>query len=368
MRVSILTNGPGELWGWARPVSAELRRRGHSVSLRLLSCPFASGHERAAALRLAPDVLKGPHGPLRTWRELGNERTDRVLQLGGDLIFGARLARAAGAPLLCYTYGPKKGAERAETFTAFPATARAIRGATAIGDLVRDALELDARDPSAACWDWPEEPDSPRLLLFPGSRPGIRNAALSWLQSIVAELRPEFPGLRVRTLFPPFMPDPELAPWREAGLEPVRAGAGVAMRAADYALTQPGTNTLEMLHCGLPGLVAAPRAFLEHIPVAGLRGIVASMPLVGKRLRNMALERVLKRYKGAISLPNRMAGSPIMDELYGDIAPREIALGIAAALRNPEARVRTRRALLALSGGPGAAARLCDALESPKRT
>ena len=121
-------------------------------------------------------------------------------------------------------------------------------GARSIGDLVRDALEMDAHSPSAASWDWPDEPDSPRLLLLPGSRPAIRRAARDWLTAVVAALRSEFPRLRVRTLFAPFVPDSEFADWHGARLEPVRAGTGVAMRGADYALTQPGTNTLEMMH------------------------------------------------------------------------------------------------------------------------
>lgn len=367
MRVSILTNGPGELWGWARPVTAELRLRGHSVSLWLLPCPFASGREREAASLLGADKLEGPNGAARTWRALGLERTDCVLQLGGDPMFGTRLSRSAKAPLFIYSYGVRRGTDRAKAvFTAYPAMAPDVLGKSGvrpIGDLVRDALEMDVRDPSASAWNWPEDPDSPRLLLFPGSRPAIRKSALSWLTAAVAALRPDFPRLRVRTLFSPFMPNSELAAWRDAGLEPVRAGAGAAMRGADYALTQPGTNTLEMMHCGLPGLAVAPCAFLEHIPVAGLRGFVASLPLVGTRIRRLAVERVLARHKGFISLPNRISGRAVMDELYGDIAPQALAQRVAAALRDPEGRARTSAAFLALSGEAGATARLCDALE-----
>ena len=240
-------------------------------------------------------------------------------------------------------------------------------GARSIGDLVRDALEMDAHSPSAASWDWPDEPDSPRLLLLPGSRPAIRRAARDWLTAVVAALRSEFPRLRVRTLFSPFMLDSELEAWRDAGLEPVRAGAGVAMRGADYALTQPGTNTLEMMHCGLPGLTAAPHAFLEHIPVAGLRGFATSLPFVGIRIRRAAVGRVLARHNGFISLPNRIANRSIVDELYGDVTPQTLALRIASALRDPEGLAETRAALLELSGEGGAAARLCDALEAQGR-
>ena len=363
MRVTLLTNGPGELWGWVRPVAMELRRRGHSVSLWLLPCPFASGHEREAASLLGVDKLEGPAGAKTLWDALPQERTDCAVQLGGDLMFGSRLARAAKVPLLCYAYGPKKGMRGAEMFTAFPAQAAGIPDSRVIGDLVKDALDMDepAGHGGAACWA--PEGGSPRVLFLPGSRPAIRRAVLPWFAAIEAQLRAEFPGMQARTLFPPFIPEAELVPWREAGLGPVRCGAAPAMRGADFALTQPGTNNFELMHCGLPALAAAPSAFLDLAPVSGLRGMLASLPLLGRRIRLAALQRVLRRHGGFISLPNRLAGRRVMDEMYGDITPQQIAGRAAAILRASGDLGKMREELLALSGRAGAAGRLCDAIE-----
>lgn len=365
MRVTILTNGPGELWGWVRPVAMELRRRGHSVSLWLLPCQFASGHEREAASLLGVDKLEGPGSAARLWRALKDERTDCAVQLGGDLSFGLRLSRAAHVPLTCYTYGPKKGFNKdVQVLTAFPSQALRIPGARPVGDLVRDSLLLDAQTPQSGQEAWPEDPDSPRVLFLPGSRPAIRRAALPWLAVVEETLKNLIPSVRVRTLFPPFVPEAELKAWRDAGLNPVRTGAGVAMREADFALTQPGTNTLELMHCGLPALVVAPASFLGLVPVPGLRGMLASLPLIGRKIRRAAVQHVLDRWNGFISLPNRIYGRPIQDEAYGDISPQQAAERIAAALEDPEGRARTRAELLALSGRPGAAAHLCDALSA----
>lgn len=358
MRVTLLTNGPGELWGWARPVVMELRRRGCSVSLWLLPCPFASGHERQAASLLGVDKLEGPASSASSWRAMARERTDHVVQLGGDLMFGRRIARASKAPLLCYTYGPKKGLEGATVLTAFPQQAMTIGGARAIGDLVKDSLLMDARDP----WDWPEDAASARVLFLPGSRPAIRRVALPWLSSVASLLRAEMPSVRVRALFPPFVPEGELRAWREAGLEPVRAGAGAAMRGADFALAQPGTNNFELLHCGLPSLVVAPATFLEVIPVAGMMGALASLPVVGRALRRKAVLRILDRWGGKIAPPNRLAARNVMDEMYGDIGPQDVASRILQWLADSEGRAEMRARLLAMSGEAGAAARLCDAL------
>ena len=156
------------------------------------------------------------------------------------------------------------------------------------------------------------------------------------------------------------MPESEFDHWRKAGLNPVRAGAGVAMKEADFALTQPGTNTFELMHCGLPALVVAPEKFLKFVPVAGVLGFLSSLPVVGLRLRRYASLRIIKRWGGFISLPNRIAPHKVMNELYGDVTPEDAAEEIWYELNHPESLKKTREDYLSLSGEAGASARLCD--------
>ncbi|MBQ7267842.1 MAG: lipid-A-disaccharide synthase, partial [Synergistaceae bacterium] len=120
MRVTILTNGPGELWGWVRPVASELRNRGHSISLWLLPCPFSSGHEREAASLLGVDKLEGPSSASVIWREAQHERTDRIIQMGGDISFGLRMSKFSKAPLTVYSYRHRKEIPGVKLLTAFP--------------------------------------------------------------------------------------------------------------------------------------------------------------------------------------------------------------------------------------------------------
>ena len=359
MRVSLLTNGPGELWGWTRPVAMELRKRGHSVSLWLLPCQFASGAERTVASRLGVDKLEGPSSSAWTWRALGKEKTDCILQLGGDLLFGRHIAQNAPAPLICYAYGYKKGMEHARTFTAYPGMSTKMPNARVVGDLVKDSLELE---PGTLKWA-EEDTGSPRLLLFPGSRPAIRRMSLSWLATIVQHLRLLVPNIQIGTLFSPFVPENEFSDWKDAGLNPLKAPAGAAMKTADYALTQPGTNTLEMMHCGLPALVAAPMDFLKVVPVSGLASFASGIPWLGPKLKEGGIRRILRRYDDFIAWPNRIAGHALMDEATGDLSPRDLAERVAASLADKERLVRTRRELLSLSGPFGATLRLCDAVE-----
>jgi lipid-A-disaccharide synthase len=349
----------------------ELRKREHSVSLWLLPCPFASGHERTAASRLGVDKLEGPSNSAWTWHALGQEKTDCVLQFGGDLLFGRRLAKRSGAPLLCYAYGYKKGMEHAQIFTAYSSMATAIESkltnaspVRVIGDLVKDSLSLET---GTFKWDFPAR-DHPiqrnrRLLLFPGSRPAIRSLSLRWLAAVVERLKILIPEVRVGTLFSPFTQESEFSLWSEAGLNPLKTASGIVMKSADYALTQPGTNALEMMHCGLPALVAAPMDFLKVIPVGGLAGFAAGVPWVGPQLKERTIRRSLKRYNGFLSWPNRIANRMILDEAAGSVTPQDLANCIASALQNEAKLSRVRNELLSLSGEGGAVLRLCDAME-----
>ena len=359
MRVTILTNGPGELWGWVRPVASELRKRGHSISLWLLPCQFSSGHEREAASLLGVDKLEGPSGTSVTWNEIIHEKTDRVIQLGGDIAFGLRMSASSKAPLTCYTYGPRKKINGAKILTAYKSQTKDIPDVIAIGDLVKDSLAMDVTPSALSQWKWPKKENSPRILFLPGSRPAIRQAALEWLADVKANITAKIPDARIRTLFSQFMPESEFAEWKKVGLHPVRAGAGVAMREADYALTQPGTNNFELMHCGLPALVVAPEKFLKYIPVAGILGFMAELPVIGIRLRRIGAMRILKRW-GYISLPNRIAAHKVMNEMYGDVTPEDAAEEICEELNNPESLRKTREEFLKLSGVSGAASRLCD--------
>ena len=356
MKITILTNGPGELWGWVRPVVAELKQRGHSISLWLLPCQFASGHERDAASFFGVDKLEGPWGTLRTWQEIINEKTDAVIQLGGDVALGLRMAKASGAPLTIYTYRAAKKIHGAKILVAYPSQIfNDISDVKAIGDLVKDSLSMDV-----APFTWPKIENSPRVLFLPGNRPLIRAEALEWLCDLHSHLKNKIPDVRVKTLFSRLMPEAEFKKWKAAGLDPVRCGAGVAMRNADYAFTQPGTNNFELMHCGLPGLVAAPEKFLKFVPVPGLLGMLADLPLVGMKIRRAGAMRIINRWNGFISLPNRTANKKILNEIYGDVTPEDAAEEIFKDLSNPEQLSATREELLKMSGEAGAASRLCD--------
>ncbi len=357
--ILLLANGPGELWGWVRPVAAELKRRSRKVSLLLLPCQFASGEERRVAESLVPDELRGPSGLAGTLRDaLSLGRTaEAVLQLGGDLVWGRIAAGAGRAPLLCYAYGRKNGLSRCDrVFTAFPAMAEAMGERVRVaGDLVRDSLALDGPFPSG-------EGEDRSVLFFPGSRAAIREFSFPFLKEMLPFLKKNAPEWRFRIVLSPFSTQGEEAVWQSAGFSTARGAE--AFRGAGFAVTQPGTNTLELMHRGIPFCVLVPFASLRKVPLPGLPGLIASLPGIGPRFREAALRR-RRRKMELLAWPNRLAGRMMAEECIGDYSPEAAAAAVIPWLRDRSRRDALRAALgeTAASAPSGAAARIADEIE-----
>lgn len=360
-RATLLVNGPGELWGWARPLGRELVRRNWDVTLQLLPCPFASGREASAASSLGFRKVEPPQPPLSMVRSLGREGTDAVIQLGGDLFWGRFCASRTGAPLGCYSYGFKQGMGHcSRVWTAYPFMANSLeaKGVSPVltGDLVRDGLAMDRGNSP-----WTRD-SGPRLAIFPGSRPAIREKARDYLSSLVKALRCKIPTLEWISLLSPFSDEEELSRWSREGLNPTRQGAGTVLPGATLALTQPGTNTLELMHCRTPGVVAVPFHFIRQVPLSGIKGMVASLPLIGGPLKEAYLKR-LSRKAGFLSWPNRMAGTEILWETIGELPPGEASEFLCRCLGDESELRRRGFSLGELAGEEGAASMLCTDIE-----
>jgi lipid-A-disaccharide synthase len=227
-----------------------------------------------------------------------------------------------------------------------------VPGATdVVGDLVADALSMDE---GLSPWSPGREF---RLALFPGSRPVIREASFEFLAELKRRLDDSGLSLETLTVMSPFATDEENVRWEQAGLNPVRTGAGTVLKEADLALTQPGTNTLELLHAGVPAIVAVPFSFLRRIPLSGIIGMIdRSFAGIGW-LKEQYLRSASKR-RGFLAWPNRIAGYEIMQEMAGDVTPEDLAKAVLDLLADQKRRAFQREALLKLSKRSGAAEKI----------
>ncbi len=352
-RILILANGPGELWCWARPMIKALSGYGFEASLYLLPCQYAAGNEVDIARRLVEGDVRSPVSVFGTLAMKEGGPFSAILQMGGDLLFGLAFSARFGAPLFCYTYGPKPLMGKCEVvFSAFgdnfhqgfPISDNVI----VAGDLVADSLEMDG-----PVYDWTVG-EKFRVVLFPGSRRAIRAYAMPFIKGISAGISDVLDQVETVVALSPFSDLEEVEKWRSAGLKVSTDPSGSLLRGADLAVTQPGTNTLELAYTLTPGVVVLPFSFLRHVPLSGLTGILGKIPLAGPMLKEKAL-RFRSRKAGFLAWPNRLAGKELMPELVGDLSPGDVSLYAAGLLKDRNRLEIIRSGLEKVRQEPGAA-------------
>lgn len=400
-QVVLVSNGPGELYTWVKPVLDELRSRQPqlSVSICLIPCQFAGGNEAAIAATFQPDALSTPAEYVRAAavgaapaplielaRRLsegsaGADTAGVVIGLGGNGAMAVALGKRLGYPAYRYSFEPNWLAGLEGLLVPDDAVRkRAVRGGappaktSVVGNLVADAVQASA--PS-------ENPGTPHILLFGGSRDGFAVHLIPLMIAVTERLAAQLPGGRFvwpvsRLLKEQTLAD-GIAGLRSAtlgGMAGERVGNVVVtpggarlelvdeeqryahMRAADLAITIPGTNTLELGIAGVPALVLLPMNQPEVIPLEGAGHWLGLVPLVGKYLKRYAVKLFVEGLKVPVSLPNRISGEELMVELRGRIDPDLVAAQVSALLADAADLQRRRERLHATMPKPGAAERL----------
>lgn len=358
MKAAFLANGPGEVWGWCRPLLLEAHRRKWDVDVHLLPCPYASGRELEALAGLPADISL--HGS--AWDALKcfshKRHYDAVLQLGGDLLFGRWLAWRQRAPLLCYSYGLKKGMKRCCKVLTSRRGLFSCENLEVVGDLVLDSIA----PAEESLWSAPQ---GKRVAVFPGSRPNIRRKVLPLLREVRGEIGKREPLVELRVLLSPFAEPWETEQWQRAGFCTWTGETASGIAGADLALTQPGTNNLELMYCEKPFMVLLPFSFLRELPLSGMVGMIDKIPWFGAALREKIIRAKIPQYIGKTSWPNRLAHRSVVPELIGDYSGDGIAEAVVSLLSDGEARERQKRKFheLASEVTPGAAERICRIIE-----
>lgn len=388
--VVLVSNGPGELHAWTRPVLDALRRLDPELALRiaLIPCQFASGREAEIASTFGADAVASRADFLRTVpaggapASLGAER-GVVLQLGGAPAYAAVLAGRLGHPFQRYAYVAGGHRRLDRLYVPDQRTARrAHRGGTptarieVVGNLVADALA--GVEPAA-------EPGRPHVMVVPGSRDAFARVLVPLMLKIVDELARRRPTARFVWPLSRMLADDAVqdaisgveadvlggvAGRRDGNVVVTPGGAEVElipeearyahMRAADLAITIPGTNTLELGIAGVPSLVVLPMNAPERIPMEGIGHWLGLIPLVGRPLKRWAARLYVEGFDQPVSLPNRIAGEPLFVEVAGIVDGDDLAQRADALLADPDDLARRRERLAATMPAPGAAARLAE--------
>lgn len=390
--ITMISNGPGELATWVRPVVQVLRTALPEARLRiaLVPCPYASGNEAETIASWGGDIEVWK--PEETLRHLflGGVRPHAgvVLFMGGDQAFGVLLAKRLRQSLLMYTETTGRWAPFVSRFLTSDSDVSVrlqkkrvpAEKVAMVGNLMVDAVRRD-RDPRQTRFALGLNSDSMVIGLLPGSKPFKVKFITPLLLRAAELMHAENPELQFVLHQSPWTPLAQIA---EAAsneryaavtggttaklvthddratlvtplgaqirvLPPEHHLAGMAI--ADLALTVPGTNTAELAILGVPMLVLLPLNKPEEIPLDGLPGHVGRIPVLGKWLKRQLVQAVARR-TSFTALPNVRAGRMVTPELKGVFPPEEVSRTALELLASPS---RRRDIMLDLSHAMGPA-------------
>ncbi len=422
--ILILSNGPGELATWVRPVVRALRQRWGNdrdrlrISLVLSPCPNSSGQEAAIAQRYDeidriqaaadfwPFLLRGKTAAAWDWRDQGV-----VIFLGGDQFFPVVVGRRLGYKTVTYAEWEARwlgqidgfGLRRPETLEQVPAKHRAK--CAVVGDLMVEAAQ-ERRDLSAmprigevelggveTGGVEAEGGETEWVGLLAGSKaakltqgiPFVVTLADYWHQHrrTVRCFIPVAPTQTPRTLLRyaqaehnPFVttlgsPAIALTGNAETGFYfETERGARIELYTefpayrrlsqCHICITTVGANTAELGALAVPMVVLLPTQQLDAM--RAWNGIPGLLANLPGVGSTFAklINWVMLRKLGLLAWPNLWAGEEIVPELVGQLEPVAVAQQVMDYLEHPERLEEMRSRLRAVSGEPGAAQRLVD--------
>jgi lipid A disaccharide synthetase len=402
--ILILSNGPGEVTTWVRPVVQALRQQLGSdrstvrISVVLSPCPNATGKEAAIA-RSYPEVdrvqsaehfwqflLWGKTFENWDWRSRGV-----VVFLGGDQFFPVIIGKKLNYRTVVYAEWEARWHSLIDRFGVMkPEVANRVpqkyaHKFTVVGDLMVAQTEEGERE---------REGEGGKEIELIGILPGSKAAKLSQgvpLMLAIAEYihskRPEVqfvipvaPTLDLPTLAS--FADPEKNPFvktfgfSDASLispnSSLLTAKGLSVELYTHTpaydllsqcsicLTTVGANTAELGSLGVPMIVLLPTQQLDAMRSwDGLPGLLANMPLLGSSFAKLINTAVLSR-KGLLAWPNIWAQEMIVPELVGKLQPQEVGEMVLDYLAHPEKLAAIRAKLRSVRGEAGAAQKLAQ--------
>ncbi|BAY60841.1 hypothetical protein NIES22_09010 [Calothrix brevissima NIES-22] len=403
--ILILSNGPGEVTTWVRPVVKALRqqlgddRTSVRISVVLSPCPNASGKEAAIALSY-PEVdrvqkaehfwqflLWGKTVDNWDWRSHGV-----VVFLGGDQFFAVVIGKKLGYNTVIYAEWDARWYSIVDRFGVMTAKVaeripqKYAHKFTVVGDLM-----LEANSYASLVQD--KEQTAEIIGLLPGSKAAklaqgvpltIAIAEYIHLQkSNTKFVIPVAPTLDLQTLASfadsqrnsfvetfgfsgaslIFPEDNQQKPilktakgltvelWQESP-------AYQLLSQCSICLTTVGANTAELGALAVPMIVLLPTQQLDAMRSwDGLPGLLANLPGVGTTFAKV-INWVFLRRKGLLAWPNIWAQAEIVPELVGKLQAKDIGEMVLDLLAHPEKLEQMQMKLRNVRGEAGAAQKL----------
>lgn len=407
MNVFIVTNSPGELSGWVRPVIRSLKKKKQDVEIILIipPCQYASGREVNVAKDFpgVKQILKP--GDYIKYTFLGKSlpsisklkgKKGVCVFLGGDPFHAVAFSKKLKLPAVAYMQKPRWRRQ----FEKFMVLNEEIKNKNflgrginpdkviVVGDLIIDSVKFRIEDEKEKT---PQHfsSEKPIISIIPGSRLQIaQNMTLFFLKGCEL-IKKSFPPARFFLILSSFLNKEEFFNFDRAKVYEIldvprvkvlngkgqwelatSTGLKVSvvtekrysiMSLSDLALIIPGTSTAEVACLGVPMLVVLPLQRPEMIPLDGLAGQVGKIPYLGVMVKRY----IIKKYNQRINfcaLPNIRTGKEIVPEMRGKIEPQDVANKAIGLLQDKEKLASISRELKKMMGREGASNKVAEVI------
>ena len=414
--IVILSNGPGEIATWVKPVVRSLRSHPESPNLRisvvLSPCPHASGNEHITALSY-PEVdrvqaadqffsflLTGKTAENWDWYPQGV-----VVFLGGDQLYPVLVGKRLGYPAVVYAEWEGRWQGWIKAFGAMQpqvvdkAKPKYQGKFTVIGDLMADvsAAQENRADIEARLGIGP---DTLLVGMLPGSKALKLKMGVPLVGAIAAHVHrhrpdvcfvvPVAPTLQIEAL--PSYADPSqnsfvrifdcpsltLVTPTESDKLPylqVKDGPRVylwqtfpafdLLSRCQLCVTTAGANTAQLGALAVPMLVLLPAQQIakEFDYLDGLPSLLSKLPGVGSVTRqfiNGVVLKVLMRQGKRFAWPNIWAQREVVPELFENLNGETVGQRVLHYLDHPDQLQQIRQDLRDLRGPSGAADKMTE--------
>jgi lipid-A-disaccharide synthase len=408
--ILILSNGPGEVTTWVRPVVKALREElGHDpsvvrISVVLSPCSNASGKEGAIALSY-PEVDR-VQGAEHFWQFLLWGKTFEnwdwrsqgvVVFLGGDQIFPVVIGKKLGYRTVVYAEWEARWHNWIDRFGIMKAQVAArvpkkyAHKFTVVGDLM-----VQAQEEVSTPYSLLPTPHSPLIGLLPGSKAAKLAQGVPLTLGIAEYVHAKRPQTRFVIPVAPTLDLQTLASFADAQKNSIAETfgfGGASLIVPEDAMGKPllktttgltvelwqenpayhllsqcciclttvGANTAELGALGVPMIVLLPTQQLDAMRSwDGLPGLLANLPGLGTpfaKVINWSFLRFVRR-KGLLAWPNIWAQEEIVPELMGKLQPQEVGEMVLNFLAHPEKLDDIRAKLRNIRGESGAAQKI----------
>lgn len=414
--ILILSNGPGEVTTWVRPVVQSLRQLlGNDptqvrISVILSPCPNATGKEVAIARSysevdrvqgaeyFSQFLLRGKTAENWDWRERGV-----VVFLGGDQFFTVVISKRLGYRSVTYAEWDARwwrwidrfGIMKPELLQKVPPQYH--QKFTVVGDLMADVAQGSTSQFSQISLEQSSKqlldiPQKQIIGLLPGSKAAKLAQGLPLSLAIADYLHTQKPHIKFIIPVAPTLDLPALAKFADPQQNPVlkmvkgSPATLIQQDSEDYlqtaqgllvelrreypaheiltqcqiCITTVGANTAELAALGVPMIVLIPMQQLDAMRSwDGLPGILVRLPGVGSIFANLINGYILRQGR-LFAWPNIWAKTAIVPELVGNLTAAQVGDLVIDYLDHPEKLQQMSDRLQQVRGLPGASRKLAE--------